>query len=363
MVPRGQTSCSESMSLALNRRTHPLLIEDSSLQCIRPMAERRIHSQVSPRLQARATRSNVYSVLAVSDVKENIPMMKVLRLPVWSSLCCCHSSSSSLLLASSSVRALSILHQRFGGTTNPRNHHPMMASLDNNDRTAPSKKVVYCVRHGQSVANAWMERSGNEWGCKDYNDFLGNSRDAPLSELGIHQARALTQPFLPDVQLVVVSPMTRCLETYLHSSLVPPETPVIVLPMATERVYSLSEIGRSKSTLLQEFPTTWTWNHVPEQDSWWYTTSSAKEVVDADDNYKEWRPHGNGQVYAVPGEPLANFDQRMNELRHWLLFNRTETCILLITHWGVIRHLSGGLEVANGQVERLELVLHHNSRI
>jgi broad specificity phosphatase PhoE len=264
--------------------------------------------------------------------------------------------------------------------------------------TSCRKKVIYCVRHGQSISNEWMERPGNVWGGVNYNDFGGNTPDAPLSDQGIAQAKALTttmeQSLLGGdcdeaVELVVVSPLTRCLETwsYYYSSLQQTTTTVattttttpavvVVLPLATERVYSLSETGRPKSTLLQAFPSSlslcstihpnnWDWSHVPDHDeSWWYTGAGRTKNGDDDDGRSdqeeeeaEWRPHGQGQVYAVPGEPEHVFAQRMDALRHWLLYERPERILLLVTHWGVIRYLSGAqqLEIANGQVARLEL--------
>jgi broad specificity phosphatase PhoE len=255
------------------------------------------------------------------------------------------------------------------------------------------KKVIYCVRHGQSISNEWMERPGNVWGGVNYNDFGGNTPDAPLSDQGIAQARALTtteQSLLlgilfdggggdcdnddEAVELVVVSPLTRCLETwsYYYSSLQQTTTTtpaVVVLPLATERVYSWSETGRPKSTLLQAFPLSsslcstihqnnWDWSHVPDHDeSWWYTGDGSRSDQQEEEEAEEWRPHGQGQVYAVPGEPEHVFAQRMDALRHWLLHERSERCLLLVTHWGVIRYLSGEqqLEVANGHVARLEL--------
>lgn len=256
-----------------------------------------------------------------------------------------------------------------------------------------------------------MERPGHAWGDPNYNDYTGNVRDAPLSAIGqVQAAQALLQlddADLEEVELVVVSPLTRCLETLLYSNFLnsttspsrgqndtttttttaticPTRPPVIVLPLASERVYSVSETGRSKSTLLAALPPAthdWDWSHVPDDDNnecWWYTgTTTSDDSDDNDDhndddiNYEEeWRPHGQGQVYAVPGEPMTSFQRRMEKLRHWLVEHRPERCILLVTHWGVIRYLSSlvgenenepPLELANGQVARLVLTASSTS--
>jgi broad specificity phosphatase PhoE len=255
------------------------------------------------------------------------------------------------------------------------------------------KKIIYCVRHGQSISNALWERPGQAWGGVNYNDYDSNVRDPSLTALGRAQAAQvlLQPPIINDdkVELIVVSPLTRCLETLHYSNVldwIPNTTPtptttrrtnpppVIVLPLATERVYSVSETGRSKSILRAALPPAatqnWDWSHVPddndENECWWYTgtTSDNNDVDDDDIDYEEWRPHGQGQIYAVPGEPMGFFRRRMEKLRHWLVEHRPEKCILLVTHWGVIRYLSGEeqqLELANGQVARLELTAASSS--
>jgi broad specificity phosphatase PhoE len=253
--------------------------------------------------------------------------------------------------------------------------------------TTNTKKIIYCVRHGQSISNALWERPGHAWGGPNYNDYENNVRDPSLTDIGRVQAAQALKDIGTDnnVELIVVSPLTRCLETLHYSNFslnwIPTPTrpnpcpPVIVLPLATERVYSVSETGRSKSALLAALPPAitqdWDWSHVPDDDDddtkcWWYTgtTSDNNDVDDDDIDYEEWRPHGQGQIYAVPGEPMGFFRRRMEKLRHWLVEHRPEKCILLVTHWGVIRYLSGEeqqLELANGQVARLELTAASSS--
>jgi broad specificity phosphatase PhoE len=53
---------------------------------------------------------------------------------------------------------------------------------------------------------------------------------------------------------------------------------------------------------------------------------------------EEWRPHGEGQYYACPGEPEDVFEERMQQLLEWLR-QRPEQCIVLVTHWGVLHYL------------------------
>jgi hypothetical protein len=232
------------------------------------------------------------------------------------------------------------------------------------------------------------------------------------------------------VELVVVSPLTRCLETWLYgvrpalsSSSSPTTTPTIVLPLATERVYTSSDTGGRLS--LQQLQSQFAqpeldWSYMPtttkttasstsattdtdtttttipsdaeadESPPWWYTgtnnnvyppppppgsaiTSTEKRDTGSSQQQQqqqqqqqpeqeeqqqqqdslEWRPHGQGQYYACPGEPQDVFENRMTQLAAWLR-QRPETCIVLVTHWGVLHYLSGEKDVENCGVVRMD---------
>ena len=56
--------------------------------------------------------------------------------------------------------------------------------------------------------------------------------------------------------------------------------------------------------------------------------------------YVEWRPVGQGQRYACPGEPEEAFDQRMTRLYQWLE-QRPESNICVLCHHGVIAWMLG----------------------
>ena len=256
--------------------------------------------------------------------------------------------------------------------------------------------VLYGIRHGLSVSNEWMRREGNVWGSPTYNDEH-NIPDAPLSETGIQQARALCQQlqsqqpqeltngiagttatsWLDKVQLIVVSPLTRCLQTYQHA-LEPIENlreiPVLALPLLTERVYSISETGRPVSQLQVEFPhidwsefDTLPWKNC--KDCWWYdptmappfvvpsTPNAASSVKQPRNNVgtDEWRPTGQGQRYLAVGEPKPVFERRMAALHQWLV-DRPERYILAVSHWGVLRHFTDGQELDNCQVCTMTLL-------
>jgi hypothetical protein len=99
------------------------------------------------------------------------------------------------------------------------------AAEDHPDPEITIKKTLLCIRHGTSKANECMSEPGNEWGDSTFYDDIALI-DSPLSERGIHQVQtALPRQFhdnpkllnlLQEAQLVVISPLTRCLQTYLY---------------------------------------------------------------------------------------------------------------------------------------------------
>jgi broad specificity phosphatase PhoE len=246
--------------------------------------------------------------------------------------------------------------------------------------TTTTTKILYCVRHGSSVSNEWMQIPENSWGAPTFCDDW-NMKDARLSETGIRQAQDMCQRLvshpqklqLDKIELVLVSPLTRCLQTYRYGvapalrAQNPNPIPVLAMPVLTERVYTVSETGRPVEELAQEFPEMdWTmWSKLlflveenqqpPQQQPWWFDPSVPTEFHPSIDiEYPEWRPHGNGQRYQVAGEPMSVFTKRMHALRQFIS-NRPERHILCIAHWGVFRFLSGGIEMENCQVTRIEL--------
>jgi broad specificity phosphatase PhoE len=196
-----------------------------------------------------------------------------------------------------------------------------------------------------------MKGSGNQWGDATFRDDPA-LRDSELSETGKKQVRALTEMLLQwrddgdcslaDFELIVVSPLTRCLQTYVMGVRPALEKQgrrprVVALPLAAERVYTASDHGRPVVELAKEYPDI-DWSLAGDRTgAWWYEG----EADDDDEEWKEWRPHGQGQYYAVKGEPADAFARRMHLLQKWLS-RRPEKCILLVGHWGVLRHLTGG---------------------
>lgn len=194
---------------------------------------------------------------------------------------------------------------------------------------------------------------GKRFGAPQFTDVFHDDpqryekyRDTKLSPYGAKQvqelARRKTPSFVPDCDLVVVSPLTRALQTYdlgikPHFDTLADAPSVIAVPLAAERVYLISDVGRPTSELQNEFSyvdfstafdgSALTAKSTINADKWWYQPSPS--------NYAEWRPIDNGQKYACPAEPLDDFSDRMSQFYDWLQ-KREENSIAVVCHHGVI---------------------------
>lgn len=280
------------------------------------------------------------------------------------------------------------------------------SSIDFSYSRNVKKKVIAIIRHGRTECNEHL--SLQQWGSNNFKD--PEFWDTVLTPTGRKQAEDLNHQILNGdkhkrllkAELIVSSPLTRALQTTelifkntTHFNESSSKIPKIVLPMATERVYMSSDAGRSRQELEKEFPL-WDFSHLPTTDdlnqeiSWWYRNKYYKEAsrtlsdtsslrkekeipkatvmegvytdsVDTSE-YTEWRPKG---YYAIAGEPRTNFRQRMINLRQWLV-DRPEKFIVLTSHWGVARALTGAslvnCEVIYAKIEDiLEEPSIHNS--
>ena len=135
-----------------------------------------------------------------------------------------------------------------------------IASAVNAAAAGPSSsKTVLLVRHGQSTHNATTGDLG--YGDMGDDDAL---YDAPLSTLGQEQAKRLAGQY-DDVDLAIVSPLTRAVQTMLGAR---PRVPVEVWAIAAEHLTESCDIGTGASTLARRFPSV-SFEGLPEV--WWYT--------------------------------------------------------------------------------------------
>jgi glucosyl-3-phosphoglycerate phosphatase len=184
-------------------------------------------------------------------------------------------------------------------------------------------KTILCIRHGESTFNrAWRATP------VDPLHF-----DAPLSETGYEQVRQ-ARPALADVpvEIVIVSPLTRALQTALglfgeH----PSAPPMLVAHLARERVENSCDVGRSPALLAAEFPSV--------------------DVAHLDDVW--WHAEGEADERGICVEPLEAVDARVAEFRSFLL-GRPERVIAVVAHGTFFFHLTGR-QLANCEVATIEL--------
>ena len=235
---------------------------------------------------------------------------------------------------------------------------------DSSSEEETVKRIVF-IRHGRTYMNDFI--NGIHYGTPGFTDVFPDTeennykyKDSPLAPTGLDEVKALNEllrnlkenrpgasealslseedsRFLEELDLVVTSPLTRALQTMemgLYEHIRSRDIPIMALPEAAERIYLISDHGKTRSQLKRQYefvdfdsgfdP------ELGEHDSWHYTPS-AEDIK----NYEEWRPHGEGQVYATLGESQDYFDLRMSRLYHWLNTSKANT-IAVVCHAGVI---------------------------
>lgn len=189
-------------------------------------------------------------------------------------------------------------------------------------------------------------------------------------------------------------------------SLAARSAPRLALPLAAERLYLSSDIGRPRAELESEFER-YCFAELPHDDPWWHTEdgagadSWAEELLEAEDELSlidAHEPAGAGlrgvqavraaEVRVMPADavrrgwehlcwvapaprllallscqlslpsfppplPAGVFLQRVERLRQWLAA-RPESSIALVSHWGVLHALTG-TEFDNCEVRSVRL--------
>lgn len=211
--------------------------------------------------------------------------------------------------------------------------------------------------------------SVHDFGGSSFTDIFPPSeidkyRDAKLSKLGHEQANGLMNrlkkgkkkdpSWTQELDLIVVSPLTRAIQTFelgIQPVLEDPPPLILALPLASERVYLISDVGRPREALRMDYGSdidfeTGFRRRGEDDDKWmmmeewWFGLDdqrkhAAEPTGITSETYKEWRPGSQNQKYACPGEPKEVFEQRMRRLYEWLQ-ERPESTICVVCHCGVI---------------------------
>ncbi|CAM3945312.1 histidine phosphatase family protein [Shewanella aquimarina] len=174
-----------------------------------------------------------------------------------------------------------------------------------------TQTTLYLMRHGE---------------CEGGNLLRGHS-DQPLTEIGFAQMQ-LAYAKLPEaVDRVISSPLSRCRVFAEH--LTSKNQVKVALDAGLKEVY----FGRWDGQPIPELHA----DHGAELTAYWQ------------DPWANPLPEG---------EPMAAFEQRVDEVVEQLVHQHSGEVLLLITHGGVIRHLMAkalGVERAVGFYTRLSL--------
>lgn len=190
-----------------------------------------------------------------------------------------------------------------------------------------SSKRIHFIRHAQSEHNVRFQAAADELAVR-HDPSL---RDAPLTSLGQWQARALHLEVaaLREIELVVVSPLTRAVQTTLAAFAGHP-APQLVHDLPREHLQSFCDIGRAPVALASDFPTL-TFDHLA--NPWWHVG----EI-------------GDGPFAPEPDELLG---ARVASFADWLS-GRPEAEIAVVAHGGFLRQMTGH---AFGNAERIVMKL------
>ena len=184
-------------------------------------------------------------------------------------------------------------------------------------------KTLLCIRHGESTFNAAWRSTG-----VDPLHF-----DAPLSPRGHEQvATARAELTRRPVELVVISPLTRALQTAVGLFGEHPSSPAMqIVPLLRERVENSCDIGRSPHDLAAAFPSL-DFAHLPSV--WWHA-------------------EGDPDERGICVEPIAVVQDRVAALRQ-LLLARRERLIAVVGHGTFLFELTGRV-LANCEIAEVEL--------
>eukprot|EP00808_Paulinella_micropora_P006916 g38549.t1 len=193
----------------------------------------------------------------------------------------CHFLSPFSLLFCVSPRAIALLSLQRPSMSNSAEEEDSDVSpkgvkqglLDREEEEEDSSKVIYVLRHAQSTYNEAMESWTTWCTCRCHRELRGH-RDASLSETGQAQVKRLKEEFahkgvMNDVQVILVSPLTRALETAV-GVFGTSQVPIVVLPELAERAKHNHDLGTSKRTLENKWGQLGVDFSAVAEEDWWY---------------------------------------------------------------------------------------------
>ncbi|CAE8714007.1 unnamed protein product [Polarella glacialis] len=179
-------------------------------------------------------------------------------------------------------------------------------------------KTLLLVRHGQSTYNVQYEQTKTD---------PMNLWDAPLTQMGEEQARALQGRFADlvcPVELALTSPLTRAMQTGLLA--MPVSSRVAagryeVSPLFAEHLEASCDIGRPPSELKADFPEM---SFEGLEEVWWYVPQECQAGISVEKSRKLFSEEGRR-------EPPRTFEARVDAAAASLA-KRQEQVIAVFAH-------------------------------
>eukprot|EP00798_Chlamydomonas_sp_ICE-L_P015009 gene15009-21077_t len=197
--------------------------------------------------------------------------------------------------------------------------------------------VIHAMRHGRTEMNEFLARYPEDTpGWKD--PMLCDTCLTPKGKEGARAAASKALSLHPKPEVLVVSPLTRALQT-ANLAFGAMDVPIVVEALARERVWHSADVGQSPQVLKQTWPAPrHSFDHLPE--IWWSNGGSE------DPKYVEL-------------ESRENFSKRVKVFRKWLM-DRPESVIAVVAHWGVLLELTGR-DFENCELQSFKLL--HNGMV
>lgn len=172
------------------------------------------------------------------------------------------------------------------------------------------ESTILCIRHGESTFNA-------AWAASPTDPMHWDARLSARGREQVRHARDAVQAH--PVEVVLVSPLTRAIETALGLFEGHPASPAMeVVPLLRERVENSCDVGRPPAALAAEFPAV---DVAHLADPWWHHDGEADER-------------------GICVEPIAVVQARAAQFRQDVLA-RPERVVALVGHGTFFYHLTG----------------------
>lgn len=187
--------------------------------------------------------------------------------------------------------------------------------------TRTKRKILHLLRHGITEMNDHLHKVGYP---PPSDPMLWDTVLTVDGMAGARKRSSRAAKLYPPPQVLLVSPLTRTLQT-ADLAFSDYRGHREVEPLLRERLYLSSDVGTSRDTLSTRFPH---YNFASLEDVWWYDAVGLRDQ----------RP-SMVQVEQLM-EPEGVFKRRCGDLRASLA-SRPEEVIGVVSHWGVLRELTG----------------------